>query len=79
MWKRASELLIEHGERSDCFGPADPAGIQDVRQVLYSIFGNDGADELMKKMRDKEMERLPKTWTGWLYNRFLGYDQLGKH
>lgn len=69
-WKRASELLIEHGARSDCFGPADPAGIRDVRQVLQSIFGDDKADELMKKMREEETERLSKSWRGWLYNRF---------
>lgn len=67
-WKRASELMIEHGARSKCFSPADPAGLRDLGQVLRSIFRDDEADELMRKVRGKEAERFSKSWPGRLYN-----------
>lgn len=78
-WKRASELMIEHGARSDGFSPADPAELRDVGRVLRSIFGDDKASELMQKMREKEKERLSKSWTGWLYNQIVGRDQIYGH
>lgn len=73
-WVRASELMIEHGAKSDCFGSG--SGFD---RVLRSIFGDDKADQLMQKIREKETERLSNSWTGWLYNKVLGRDQLGQY
>lgn len=78
-WYRASEVMIDHGARPDCFSRADPVGWQTVEDVLRRVFGQDQAAELLKKMREKkrekEIERYASSWTGWLHQRsqqFLG-------
>lgn len=73
-WEWASELMIEHGAKPDCFGSRS-----DFDRVLRSIFGDDKADELMQKIREKEMERFSNSWTGWFYNKVIGRDQLGQY
>lgn len=66
-WGLASELMIEYGAKSDCFGSGS-----DFDRVLRSIFGDDKVNELMQKIREKETERVSNSWTGWLYNKVLG-------
>lgn len=68
-WGWASELMIENGATSDCFGPGDIAGVPDIDRVLRSIFGEDKANELILRMREKDRERSTTSWAGWVYNR----------
>lgn len=71
-WYKASDLMIEHGASLHCFGPIDPLGFQDIEKVLGFVFGQQKAEGLIQKMREKESERAYYSWGGWLYRNSGG-------